>query len=178
MEICNGDGTCLDQGNDMKYHVGLYRGDIQCVHNCVPIQCPNYIICRNKEPQWLLQCSSDICQDCDMMGYNTLNVTDDNEDCPICLDNKKSIILKCNHTVCIDCFRIAHFPDDIEPEYPPCPFGEDIYERFLNGDSTLVDNQELIDYQSEVNRLDDERDNRNDEISQSLENCPICRHPI
>ena len=44
---CKGDGDCLVQIEN-GYELN------QWVHNCLPIKCPNFIMCNSEEPSWCM----------------------------------------------------------------------------------------------------------------------------
>jgi hypothetical protein len=57
------DGHCLIQtGNGNEYE----RLE-PCENNCMPIKCPNYLVCNNQAPQWVFYCHDDLCMNCNMM---------------------------------------------------------------------------------------------------------------
>lgn len=92
-------------------------------------KCQNYILCREKIPEWM-----NVCTTCDLTfgewkcGKELLEEYPDYE-CPICLEIKTCFEQpKCKHPICSDCFQIIYFdkiPDELiesrigkEPEHP------------------------------------------------------------
>jgi len=67
MKVCYGDGSCFIQINDvyMKTH------KIKCDNHCLLIECPNYKVCKQKHPLWLLMSNENMCPDCNMERYKS-----------------------------------------------------------------------------------------------------------
>ena len=110
--MCNGKGECLLQDN----YGGYYKNpDMICNYNCVPINCKNYELCGSSFPEQYGK-GEGICLNCDIIfgkwngGKGILEISNNEEECCVCLDNKIQISLpKCNHTLCIECMRKTYF---------------------------------------------------------------------
>ncbi len=60
---CNGYGECLLQTNYENNYIK--NKDFICSYNCKPKKCDT-LYCNNIRPQWVLNCTSGICHNCDM----------------------------------------------------------------------------------------------------------------
>lgn len=77
-----------------------------------------------------------ICFNCDECCLN-FNKTIENEECPICYDNKILYELDCKHYICLTCFKKNYFgysndgtTDNIYYNFPDFPFNEDEYDNY------------------------------------------------
>lgn len=108
---CTGDGFCfLATQCNHWFHVKKY-----CPTNC-PKGCTieNSIIkcnfCNHIAPLIVLNIHGTgkeegrKCMNC-KIEYGQIEITDKNEECPICLENKNMILLPCSHLVCFDCWK-------------------------------------------------------------------------
>ena len=59
--------------------------NIRCPNEikCTLTKCPNFEICSNKEPLFLLCCWGDRCHKCDMVYFENSTIEEKNEFCPI-----------------------------------------------------------------------------------------------
>ena len=127
-KLCKGDGECLMQTNSEDEYAK--NPEYVCEHNCVLIECPNYVLCNNKGPQWVLSCSNGICIDCDLTfgtwkgGKGILETKLDIE-CCVCLEEHcLGISLpKCVHFICVICMKKRYFPKH-NPVFPKFPYPE------------------------------------------------------
>lgn len=106
---CSGDGGCLKQMDDYNYQKGY--GD-DCPHHCEPLQCPNYIICKQKFPLWLVDCHGGFCMHCTVIfGCQVEIITKEKEECAICFEetDKMAKFPQCSHYVCISCYKRIYF---------------------------------------------------------------------
>ncbi len=130
MTSCNGNGECLrqcgcecyDSETDEDYEICTCGHREHMVNNysycpsncCVMIECRNYKYCKEKEPKWLLDCNNGMSVACAaQMGPH--KITDQIEECCVCLENKKMIMLKCNHKICNDCWyniTVINYPNN------------------------------------------------------------------
>ena len=105
MSECNGDGFCLvglQTGNN-SYHIS------SCIHNCMPVKCPNFLVCGSISPQAIYNINNGICLNCRVSFNTRLNISN-SEKCTLC--DKNNIVVKrlyCHHKVCIKCFQRIHF---------------------------------------------------------------------
>ena len=95
---CYGNGSCFVKKLDGHYT------KIPCIKQCTMNACENYILCKNKRPQWILECNNGLCGYCVMRIGKLSSAPSDT--CPICLDVKPLVKINCgNHTVCLDCWK-------------------------------------------------------------------------
>lgn len=105
MTDCNGDGICL---------MGLQRGGGQydisnCIHNCMPVKCPNFLVCGSIAPQTIYDINYGRCLNCRVTFNVNLEFSRD-EKCSSCEHN--GVVVKqltCSHKVCAKCFQNMHF---------------------------------------------------------------------
>ncbi len=139
MSSCNGRGECIEQCgcrcyddeecdipsencscghrehvviNDDSDNFPYCKSD--CPHNCQLKECHNFRMCREKRPQWVLDCHNSMCLDCALM-IGKIKFLDEKDDCPVCLNKKDIIQISCGHKVCLDCWKnwsetITHVP--------------------------------------------------------------------
>lgn len=128
---CNGRGTCIRQcccicyddeycnvpsevctcGHRNHTHLigGTTEADVyckqECSHNCELVECHNYRLCGEKNPQWLLDCNNGMCHHCAVM-IGKIKFLDVKEECPVCMETKDMIKISCEkHNLCIDCWK-------------------------------------------------------------------------
>jgi hypothetical protein len=101
---CTGDGDCLDQLNDLTYKVNK-----ACVHRCIPVDCPNRIVCGQEGPRSILNCNWGLCTNCAIHHGNLIiSEMPDAEKCFVCLSTSKTVVempAGCGHQVCVRCFQ-------------------------------------------------------------------------
>lgn len=177
---CKGDGMCLTQEDLNSY---TKDSDYICNYNCVPIKCPNYVICENSDPRWVLRCHNGLCTNCDISfgkwqgGKGILNMKD-NEDCCICFEIKKCISNpKCDHFICIDCFKRCYYGSNEDSnKEPPFPYPDKENDYFENSDDPIWSNDETImKWNQEWIIWDDARTERSQNEHKILAKCPLCR---
>ena len=112
MDSCNGDGSCLEQDDECFYQ----RPEVRCEHNCSPKQCPNFSFCKQNGPEWLLNCHSGFCINCNITIGRIITYTEDVQECVVCTKEDNLMILDCNHSICKKCFRkMNYIENDEEP---------------------------------------------------------------
>lgn len=167
-EICSGIGECLIQLDDLSY--GDFRS-IPCSYSCLPISCPNYLVCRNREPRWVLDCHSGLCANCDIVfgtwdgGPGRLKFSYDN--CAVCRTTTDCVqLLYCHHKLCVGCFRKTHRfydeKDDVKLMIEQHQEEDEIYLEHLRNDF-------IVDY------VDQNIVAEEDEPQSLKYNCPICK---
>jgi len=115
MTDCSGDGFCL---------MGLQRAgnkyDISnCIHNCMPVKCPNFLVCGSIAPQNIYNLSSGTCFTCKLAFNGKLNISNP-EICQICKENNVSVKrLLCEHKICNICYQKEYFNNT--DKYKPLP---------------------------------------------------------
>ena len=105
MSQCNGDGSCLIglQRSKNMYHISY------CIHNCMPVKCPNFLVCSTISPQMIYNINRGICLNCRLSFDKRLEISN-SEKCSLC--DKNSIVVKrltCEHKACVMCFQRMHF---------------------------------------------------------------------
>ena len=182
MRICDGFGLCLIQTGYENEH---YKDKSTiCEYNCTLKECPNYILCNTKAPQWYFGCHSGMCSNCNMLfgtwkGGRGIPVFKET-DCPICLQIKICISQpKCNHFTCIECFRRCHYGDD---EYdidnkPIFPYDSDIENEYYEDDENpkWENEYELIKLYHIMENEWEIKQQEHFEKEKYLRKCPLCR---
>ena len=161
MEVCDGDGYCLEQKKD-----GTYTRDkklnILCKYRCAPIHCVNHVICKNKVPRWLLTCHEGICESCDFQFGKWINgngnlFISDSVFCSVCNKNTATCLYPlCSHRSCAMCIQRLYTKIK-EPEFP---YNNRTKNRYLNDpndiywkDDVLIDkyNHEMALFKDKSN---------------------------
>lgn len=102
MSNCSGDGQCLKQCNHRK-HNGYCPSN--CSYNCQLKECHNYWLCKEKRPEWVLNCHNSCCGNC-AIEYGKMKEPNAEDDCPICMETKKLITVTCGkHNTCLECWK-------------------------------------------------------------------------
>ena len=136
MISCNGTGECLQLN---EYTVQYYKvNNVKCKYNCIPIHCPNYIICRSMVPRNVLNYYNGLCYYCDNMfgvakgGKGILKAVD-NVECPICLETTRCVTQpKCEHTICVECFKRCYYGDYNEKTRPKFPYSKEYEQSYYS----------------------------------------------
>lgn len=139
------------------------------------MKCPNFLVCGNIVPEWLLRCKGGHCVQCDMSFGKVLEFSAEDEECPVCLETKPLVkLLKCEHKMCVTCFKRC-WDGPEKPDYPPFPYPdrEDEYEMAGKYDPILFDPL-VLEYNWTCNRIDDEWETKYAQ-EKSLRQCPLCR---
>jgi hypothetical protein len=179
MNICKGNGECLEQLPDLTYDKLYKKQNISCNFLCTPVKCPNYVVCETIAPEWYFKCHDGVCVDCNVawnaekMGLDTKNDTINNKNCnklkivhtsfvcDLCgnTNEQKIKMVKCDHWVCIDCFNMCYFGKDIfdmRPESPVFPFPEheDTYNDYciygVELPDSLKNNDDITQYEANL----------------------------
>lgn len=172
---CDGYGYCLSVHN------------IICEFNCKLRKCPNFIICNNKEPYYILEFNRGVCNDCSVnfgkcienptTSYPKLLFSDQSLSCPVCLQVSKNNVKnpRCSHFLCITCIKaiyvysINEFPK--EPSFPHPDRENEYYENpewFLNDEF-------VIKWKKQWGSWNEDRINYILSNKKYLKRCPICR---
>ena len=127
---CNGKGNCLSKskGDEWKFH-----NKVICKHGCQLIKCPNYLICHQVAPEWMLNCNSGRCMDSKICFKRTFTFQE-NILCVACKETKKigSNQPKCEHFLCISCFRASYCEENVFLPFPDFPYNKEIEELYNN----------------------------------------------
>lgn len=65
IKVMNCNGDCLRQTD----YVNTYYRDPEsnCTNNCLPVVCPNYILCGNVSPKFILDYNGSRCINCNII---------------------------------------------------------------------------------------------------------------
>lgn len=71
MPQCNGDGICLIglQKTNNSYHTS------SCIHNCMPVKCPNFLVCSTISPELIYNINRGICLNCRVSFDTRLDIS-------------------------------------------------------------------------------------------------------
>lgn len=79
--------------------------EVGCQYKCQLVECHNYRHCKQKRPQWVLNCHNSMCTDCAIM-IGKIKFLETKDDCPVCLEHKDVVQISCEkHAVCLDCWK-------------------------------------------------------------------------
>lgn len=127
--VCEGDGKCLERNMSS----GEYQAVSLCRHECVPVKCPNYVVCCKVAPQWYFKSRCGLCQVClDTFGCkltlkrNGSTGKNEMEDCPVCYETPEQFVefpTDCGHFFCGKCSANILFYDETRYHISPVPFG-------------------------------------------------------
>ena len=152
--------------------------DIPCDRNCQPIKCPNFMVCGDIAPMWYFQCCHGTCRNCDMMFGKKLDLKEDPEECPVCIEIAPAVVQpNCQHSVCINCFKRCWYgaARNDEPRFP-YPDREDEYFDYEPSYEVhpLYTDPLVVKYHADWNRWDDDW-NAKRATEGHLRKCPLCR---
>jgi len=115
-------GFCLQ---DRYYDNELVSINCTNIKPCIAQPCANFALCRNTDPQWVLECHGGLCvQPCDMMWGRIFEFSSftANEHCPVCLDTgAATVVYECRHMVCAKCYGSTAFNDTAAQTMTRCP---------------------------------------------------------
>lgn len=107
---CHGKGNCF---NNIPGTYIFYKNK-RCTKNCVLEKCPNFILCKNYIPKFMLEEYYDICYPCSIQykpcgnGKGILK-TFINHECEKCGDKTECIECSfCDHIFCMQCFKLCN----------------------------------------------------------------------
>lgn len=179
MISCKGNGECLqlNEYTSEYYKVNYYS----CKHNCIPVHCPNYIICGSKFPKHILNYYNGVCYYCNEMfgkkrGGTGILKAIENKECPICLETTRCIIQpKCDHYICVECFQNCYY-GDYNDNIPKFPYSEE-YEQsyYLDYNNPLWKNDPKIKKWLKELEILNKKKIDNQKNKDYLKLCPICR---
>lgn len=166
---CTGIGECLTQSSENDYEE-IY----ECIHNCIPLKCPNYLLCNTQAPQWYFYCHSNLCMNCNMMFAKCLNFK--KSECLICLEEKLCVSQpKCQHYTCIDCFKRSYYGDEDRSGEPDFPYSDEISDKYSEFPERYKNDALIIKYNEDWNLWDDIREEKRNQEREYLGKCPLCR---
>lgn len=179
--ICTGNGDCLEQNCDPSINsVYVKYRDMTCEHNCEPVKCPNFAVCGEALPRWVLGCHGGRCWRCnDRFGKN-LTFPDEPVECPVCMEVKLSVIQpNCTHMMCLDCFKRMQIdgpPRTGQPAFP-YPDREDEYFDYFDisgGQHPLYYDPLVLKFNADCERWEEEWCEKW-RAEENLRKCPLCR---
>lgn len=171
---CDGLGNCLTNPN------------IICDLDCSLQQCPNFLICGNEEPYFMLIFNNGVCNECFskfgpcIQNSNPSNpnlIFDyENFDCPICLQyvDVKVKNPRCDHCLCIKCMKGIYFTDIEYPNEPQFPYPNTENEYYEDPNLFLNDIQVQL-WKRSIGSWNEERVHYILENRKYLKHCPVCR---
>ena len=108
MVECTGEGQCL-----IGLQINVRQYDISsCIYNCMPVKCPNFLVCGNIAPQCIYNINYGTCLSC-RLSFNIKLEFSRHEKCSFCKED--GIVVKrlmCEHKICTNCFQRAYFNHD------------------------------------------------------------------
>ena len=160
MEECQGNGSCLAQ-TDQTWIYSRYK---LCKYNCMPIKCPNFIVCGGVEPLHIMQRYDNRCLECNILFGKNLTIKQEKQECPVCLDEREIYVQMpdCVHDICLVCFRRLH------PSYHYTTNG------YNSKQDIVFPEPEVIDEKYQFISYDDEEEYEEHE-EEFLRKCPLCR---
>jgi hypothetical protein len=187
--ICKGDGECLEQTGD-ELDTFIKKLDIICIHNCIPIKCKNYILCKSQFAEMYMSCwgGEGLCRWCrecfgtwgkmpnGNIGKGILEVTD-NIECPVCLEEKTCISQPyCNHSLCTVCFNTCYGRDYNREDEPYFPYPDLEEEYYADIENIKWENEyPLIEiWNDEWDKWDDDRIEKYQNTKHLFCICPVC----
>lgn len=174
--VCGGDGSCFTQDD-----YGDYTIQESCVHACRLLECPNFIVCEQMLPSWVIDCNDGTCPHCAIDMWE-LEISKEKLECPICLETTICITLKnCKHAVCAECFKRCYRTSDQSYEPRPVqPYPDEVMDEYY--DFIPIDRQkEMIELYPLITAYDEavDRWEENEAImyqnEENLRLCPLCR---
>lgn len=186
MEICKGYGECMNPNTFKKYKNYI------CEKECEPLKCPNYEICGHYDTEYILDCHSGLCLNCDIeygkwKGGKGELIFKDNYECPICLEIKRCVSYpKCEHCICIKCFKVCWSYDiEINIQEPEFPYKnnkeieKEFWEISWEDENFKYKNdekiQKFIKEFDKYNEIKEEIKSKDWNDKENLRKCPICR---
>jgi hypothetical protein len=173
--VCNGHGHCLCQCDPGAHVTGCNNSAFTCSHRCTPKKCPNFLVCENIVPEWLLLCKGGHCLQCDTAFGRVLTFSTEDAECPVCLETKPTVkLLNCEHMMCFSCFKRC-WDGPPEPPQPAFPYPEleDEFDEYPTSHPLIFDPR-VIQWHRDMDAWEKRR-NTAYERERSLRQCPLCR---
>lgn len=175
---CKGNGGCLIlQSNTLSLSSDYIQNpNIQCNFHCQPKECPNYLFCKRKAPEWVLQCNCGLCDNCSSTFGMKLQFFS-NQTCLICQEKNTTCIQykHCKHYSCMNCFSYSFYGTgyefyDIENE-PKFPYPKEIEEEYYDDEDNpkLINDKLLQKYLQDWNEWDERRENMKQRFLDTLQ---------
>ena len=172
---CDGSGYCLTV-------------QMICEFNCKLQNCPNYIICSNTAPQFMLNFNKGVCNDCitklgkcienPTTSNPILSITDSIDDCPVCLQFKSKSVNnpRCSHKICIDCIKAIYWYEDhlFRDLIPVFPHTE-LEQTFIYEPELFINDKLVSEWKKQLGSWNEHRIEFVVNNKKYLKHCPICR---
>lgn len=174
MAQCDGSGLCLTT-------------KLVCEFGCTRRECPNFFICGNEEPQFILDFNRGVCTECSThvgrslengSPSNPVLQTKEDHECPVCFQTAQGIKNpRCNHYLCIKCLKAIYWYDDSldglipRPEFPHVGQEDEFYEY----PDLFVNDQLVNEWKQRIGSWNEERVWYVVHNKRYLKHCPICR---
>lgn len=176
---CDGSGYCLTV-------------KLICNFNCKPKKCPNYIICNNKVPWFILEFNKGVCNECiTRVGTCLENPTLSNPvleftqhilepiECPVCFQSFNEGVKnpRCSHVTCISCLKAIYWYEDnlfseLRPVFPEESGKE---EDYLLEPNLYINDQLVNEWKRQLGSWNEFRINFVLNNKKYLKRCPLCR---
>lgn len=173
---CDGSGYCLTV-------------QMICNFNCMPKKCPNYVICSNRAPLFILEFNNGVCNECvTRLGKCLENPTPSNpileilnntEECPVCLQVVDKTVKnpRCIHKLCFQCLKAIYWYEDslfmdIRPTFP---ITVGVEEEYLVEPEIYINNELVIEWKKQLGSWNENRLKFVMNNKKYLKHCPICR---
>lgn len=180
---CKGNGGCLILAENTLTIASEYiqNPDIVCTHNCQPKECPNYLFCKRKCPEWVLQCNCGLCDDCSAtfgMKLQFIANPPSKQLCQICQNYDSLYVLykHCKHYACRNCFSYSFYGSvyeyyDVENE-PNFPYPKEIEEEYYDDQDDPKWRKDILiqKYLQDWNKWDENRENYRETFLQTRRN--------
>ena len=138
---CKGNGGCLVPKDSTLAICSEYvqNPNIRCLSNCQSKKCPNFVFCKRKCPEWILNCNCGLCDTCSQLfGSKLKSLVDEHATCQICQKKDDLYLLykHCQHFACRNCFSYSFTGTcyefyDIENE-PKFPYSQEVEEEYYD----------------------------------------------
>jgi len=175
---CNGSGYCLTSG----VH-------ILCDHRCMLQECPNYMICHNYAPLFMLEFNGGVCNDCVIHfgrcpenptpSQPVLETIDDLEQCPVCLQSSTIGVQnpRCDHYLCVSCIKTIYwYEDTLLSEFAPVfPHSPDVEEDYYKDPNGYINDELITKWKKALGSWNEKRLQFVLENKKYLKHCPVCR---
>lgn len=173
---CDGFGYCLT------------NSILICDNNCSFEECPNFELCNNKEPLFILHFNGGVCNECitkfgpcsqNSASSNPILVFEyeDKFDCPICfkLVDLKVKNPRCNHFLCISCMKAIYYSEEENyPNKPIFPHPKEEQDYYMNPD-WYINDESVNKWKKDMGSWNKERVEYIINNTRYLKHCPICR---
>jgi hypothetical protein len=112
--MSNNNDPCLGVGLCLTWSHGEYVPEYSCKHECEVVKCPNFVICGNKRPQWLLGTYKNRCYHCYVQLRDSKLIIILKSMCSLCNTPQTNFVeySRCKHLQCVSCLNFKHYLTD------------------------------------------------------------------